>query len=140
MGKRIDNTECHYLKLLRSAQNVAAFYDRMLAPCGITARQYSLLYEIGEHEGCTVSDLSKSAELDRTTLTRSLKPLFQAGLIEDGKKVGARNSALLLSEQGMETKIQAGKLWQKAQKKLEKEVGIEQLQEVERVLERFVSL
>ena len=43
MGKRIDDTTCHCLKMRRSAWNVVSFYDRMLKPAGITVGQYSLL-------------------------------------------------------------------------------------------------
>ena len=137
MGKRIDNTGCHYLKIHRSAGNVAAYYDGMLAPSGVTARQYSLLYEIGEHEGCTISELSHLTELDRTTLARSLKPLFKEGLIEDWKDAGARNSILMLTEKGRNSRDQAKKLWKKAQKRMETVVGREKLQEMEAVMEQF---
>ena len=138
--KRIDNTVCHYLKIHRTAGNVAAFYDKMLASAGITTRQYSLLFEIGEHENCSVSELSKVTELDRTTLTRSLKPLFGLGLIEDKKIDGARNSVLSLTEKGSESRDQARILWMEAQKKVEKHIGKTRLDEFEAILELLAEL
>ena len=90
MGKRIDDTTCHCLKMRRSAWNVVSFYDRMLKPAGITVGQYSLLNGIEEHDGCNISELGMWTELDRSTLVRSLKPLFKAGLICDRKEAGMR--------------------------------------------------
>ena len=91
MGKRIDDTTCHCLKMRRSAWNVVSFYDRMLKPAGITVGQYSLLNGIEEHDGCNISELGMWTELDRSTLVRSLKPLFKAGLICDRKEAGMRD-------------------------------------------------
>ena len=71
MGKRIDDTTCHCLKMRRSAWNVVSFYDRMLKPAGITVGQYSLLNGIEEHDGCNISELGMWTELDRSTLVRS---------------------------------------------------------------------
>lgn len=116
MGKRIDNTVCHCLKMRRSAENVIRFYDAILASSGVTVRQYSLLRQISDHERCNVRALSELTELDRSTLARSLKPLMKAGLVNDAKEVGTRDSKLFLSQKGKQVCGKAEKLWNNAGK------------------------
>lgn len=140
MSKRIDNTTCHCLKMRRSAGNVVQFYDNLLSPSGVTVRQYSLLNKIAENEGCSVRELSDATELDRSTLARSLKPLIQAGYIEDRKERKARNSVLYLTEEGIDTCRHASELWNKAQKAFEDKVGRNNVQELESILELLQAL
>lgn len=140
MSKRIDNTTCHCLKMRRSAGNVIQFYDNILSPSGVTVRQYSLLNKIAENEGCSVRELSDAVELDRSTLARSLKPLMQAGYIEDRKESSARNSVLYLTKEGVHTCHHAAELWQKAQKEYEDKLGENTVRELENILELLQTL
>lgn len=140
MGKRIDNTKCHCLKMRRSAGNVIKFYDNILSPSGVTVRQYSLLNKIAENEGCSVRELSDATELDRSTLARSLKPLMKAGYIEDRKEKSARNSMLYLTKEGLETCNCASELWAEAQKEYEDKIGKDKVRELESILELLQTL
>lgn len=140
MAKTIDNTSCHCLKMRRSASNVIAFYDGKLKSTGITVRQYSLLYEIGRQEGCSVRNLSEATELDRSTLARSLKPLLLSGYIEDRKSEGERNSKLYLTEKGKLTGKKAAKCWEEAQKEFEKIVGEDRVKVLEDILSIMQTL
>lgn len=140
MNKRIDNTTCHCLKMRRSAENVIRFYDNILAPSGVTVRQYSLLGAIYENSGCNVRALSEITLLDRSTLARSLKPLIQAGYIEDNKAVGARDSVLELTKAGKAVCKKAAGLWDEAQRQFETKLGKEQLDALEESLALLQAL
>lgn len=134
MSKRVDNTECHCLKMRRSAENVIRFYDAILAPCGVTVRQYSLLNAISEQSGCNVRMLSEATLLDRSTLARSLKPLIQSGYIKDNKAAGTRDRVLELTEKGEDVRKEAADLWQLAQRQFEAKLSKEQLTALEDTL------
>lgn len=140
MGKCIDNTICHCMKMRRSAENVINFYDAVLATSGLTSRQYSLLFAINKLGTCNVRALAEYTLLDRSTLARSLKPLLQAGYITDKKNAGARDSALVLTQKGEQTYTRATALWHTAQGKIENKVGKENLAELERLLLLFQDL
>lgn len=140
MSKRVDNTVCHCLKMRRSAENVIHFYDSILSPTGLTVRQYSLLNQISQHEQCSVRELAELTELDRSTLARSLKPLLGAGLIDDTKEIGARNSKLVLTKSGTEACDQAGELWVTAQKQFEEKLGSETVEVLEKILVELQEL
>lgn len=134
MGKRIDNTVCHCLKMRRSAENVIHFYDNILASSGVTVRQYSLLRAISEHSGCNVRELSEATLLDRSTLARSLKPLIQSGYIADKKASGARDRVLELTDQGVSVCKEAAGLWEIAQHQFESKFTESQLLNFEDML------
>lgn len=134
MGKRVDNTVCHCLKMRRSAENVIHFYDNILAPSGITVRQYSLLNAVFEHSGCNVRELSEATLLDRSTLARSLKPLIQSGYIIDKKASRARDSVLELTDHGVSVCKEAAGLWKVAQYQFESKFTKSQLQNFEDTL------
>lgn len=140
MGKTITNTACHCLRIRRSAENVIHFYDHILSPAGVTARQYSLLYQIRQHPGCNVRELSEATELDRSTLARSLKSLFHSYYIEDRKESGRRDSKLYLTEAGDQTCAAAEALWQKAQREYEEKIGTDTVQRMEQAFIKIQSL
>ena len=112
----------------------------MLSPAGVTVRQYSLLYEISAHKECSVSGLAEATELERSTLARSLKPLIKQGLVLDTKKDGKRDSKLILTEKGEDTKKQAEKLWAEAQALFEEKLGTEKLKAFEDALLELQNL
>ncbi len=85
-------------------------------------------------------ELSEATELDRSTLTRSLKPLFKEELIEDRKEKTARNSVLFLTEDGASKCRQATDLWNNAQKAFEDKIGVQNIKELERILEMLETL
>jgi DNA-binding MarR family transcriptional regulator len=64
---------------------MTALYDRELAPAGLRLTQYSLLATLrreGKEGGIAVSDLAAAMDMDRTTLTRNLRPLLNQELVE----------------------------------------------------------
>jgi DNA-binding MarR family transcriptional regulator len=66
---------------------MTALYDRELAPTGLRLTQYSLLATLRREAkvaGVAVSDLAAAMDMDRTTLTRNLRPLLDQGFVELG--------------------------------------------------------
>lgn len=131
---------CYCLRTRKANSAVAKFYDHILEPSGVTVRQYSLLLYISQREGISVRELADMAELERSTLARTLKPLFHKGLIVDAKNPGARDSKLQLTENGQETLFQAAALWRQAQETVMEKLGAEKLAMVDEVLEMLQGL
>ena len=88
---------CHCWRLKRAAHHLNEFYDKALAPSGVTISQYGMLREINQHGGCSVMDLAGYLDLERSTLTRSLKPLMQKGFVSDCRECHMRNCRLVLT-------------------------------------------
>ena len=134
MPKPIENVACHCLQFRRSTANVIEFYDRKLAPSGVSIRQYSLLKAIGNNQGCNVRQLGEVTVLDRSTLARTLKPLIRQGLVINDKAPGARDSRLVLSPRGETVRQQAADLWAQAQTEFEQVLGTKRLAALEDAL------
>src|SRR5262245_65682438 len=82
MGKPPGIGSCTCFKLRRLTRRVTAVYDRALSGAGMRVTQYSLLTHLRGLRGAAMSELAKILDMDRTTLTRNLRPLIEAGRIE----------------------------------------------------------
>lgn len=118
-----------YGRYLRQANKaVTEYYNKILEPSGLTNIQLSLLKNLREMGIGSVSDLADLVELDRTTVVRGLKPLFDAGYVEDHAQPGTRNRQLQITEAGSR-KVDIGMpMWQMAQEGIEKKLGKDRLQ------------
>lgn len=131
---------CYCLRMRNASQAVAEFYNHILASSGVTARQYFLLIQIGQMDLCSVQQLAAAVELDRSTLSRSLKPLKEQGMIADRKAEGARSSRLELTEKGKTVLAKAERLWQKAQRSLEEQIGPQGVEALEKIFAALSGL
>ena len=125
---------CHCWRLKRAAHHLNEFYDKALAPSGVTISQYGMLREINQHEGCSVMDLAGYLDLERSTLTRSLKPRMQKGLVADCRECHMRNCRLVLTDEGRKAYEEAHLLWEKAQAAYEAALGTEGVRTLETLL------
>ncbi len=132
--------ECHCRKMRRTVSNVTGFYDNILSPTDVTVNQFGVLREIRDHKECSVRELSGYLDLDRSTLARNLKPLMQKNLVMDMKEKDARNSRLILTEEGVQTCMEAEKLWSKAQAIFETKLNDDQLKELNLILDKLMTL
>ncbi|WP_146739712.1 MarR family winged helix-turn-helix transcriptional regulator [Hyphomonas pacifica] len=76
-------------RLLRAARRITREYDDALRPVGLTVTQFGLLNSVDRYEPDSISELADLLALDRTTLSRNLKPLEKAGLISAGRRARA---------------------------------------------------
>ena len=116
------------------------YYDRMLAPSGITVSQFSLLRNLRRLEVATASDLADRVELERSTLVRTLKPLLEAGLIEDKAAPGTRNRRLRVTAAGEQVLAEALARWREAQKGIAKRLGSAGVEQLHALAEQLREL
>lgn len=126
----------------RAARAVANHYDDVLAPSGLKGTQFTLLNAIVLADSPTITELAQLLLLDRTTLSRNLKPLQQQGLVRLTTGKDARARALALSAQGNQALQKALPLWDKAQASVEQLLGKARLRNLQsdlRTLEKLAS-
>lgn len=106
---------------------MTALYDRELAPTGLRLTQYSLLATLrreGQGGGVAVSDLAAAMDMDRTTLTRNLRPLLDQGLVELGcDPADARVRLALITAKGHAVFVDAMPYWRVAQDFVNRTLG-----------------
>ncbi|QNP39974.1 MarR family winged helix-turn-helix transcriptional regulator [Lysobacter solisilvae (ex Woo and Kim 2020)] len=114
---------CTCFRLRKLSRLVTQRYDRELAPAGLNVNQYSILRRASRGPR-PIGALARELGMDRTTLSRDLKPLAAAGWIEfvavasDG-----RQRCISVTAAGHAALDTAAPLWRQAQDAVEALLG-----------------
>ncbi len=114
---------CTLYRLRMATRRATRLYDRVLAPSGLGIAQFGLLNAIRARAGGTVTDIARHLDMDRTTLTRNLRPLLRSGLVTLRAGPDARSRALDLTDQGHVALAAAFPLWRQAQQRVAESLG-----------------
>jgi DNA-binding MarR family transcriptional regulator len=117
---------CTCFKLRKLTRTMSRLYDQHLAEAGLKTTQYSVLVNAAR-EAMPVSELAERLGTERTTLTRNLKPLIEAGWIVLAPGADSRQRIVTITEQGRAKQQAAYPHWRAAQTEFENLVGIEQV-------------
>ncbi|MCZ4304515.1 MarR family winged helix-turn-helix transcriptional regulator [Zoogloeaceae bacterium G21618-S1] len=109
---------CTGARLRRLTRRVTVFYEQYLRTVGLRLTQYSVLAHL-EPEPQPLQVLAEKLEMDRTTLTRGIKPLVAAGWIVQTPGADARQRLLALTPEGVVLRARAREVWARAQLELE---------------------
>lgn len=110
---------CRCLEAQRRARLLARRYDAALRPVGLTSGQFAILAALNQAEPLPLGMLADRLGLERTTLTRNLGALVEAGLI--GSAPGSsdrRLRSLLLTAAGKDKLRAAMPLWREVQQEV----------------------
>jgi DNA-binding MarR family transcriptional regulator len=119
MKDYLSPSHCVSNNLHQTARAITKIYNEEMRPCGILRAQYSILGFVLRFGVVQLTELADSLYLDRTTLSRNLKPLEKRGLIQINKsRTDARAREVSLTEDGKRQFREASKYWRKAQKKI----------------------
>jgi DNA-binding MarR family transcriptional regulator len=119
---------------------VTQYFDRFLEPTGIRATQFTLLVALYSTKGKTLTEIAESLVMDRTTLTRNLKPLEKSGLINTVQTLDKRSKAYVLSEKGEQIVEKCVPLWQQAQNSVVNSLGDDTYHDIIGKLARMLSI
>ena len=109
---------CACFNLRKAARAVTQLYDEVLAPSGLRGTQFSVLAVVSAAGAATMTELADTLVMDRTTLTRNLKPLLDRGLVERGEGEDRRQRPIAITPAGRDALGQALPLWEKAQARI----------------------
>lgn len=113
---------CTCFHLRRATRRVTQIYDHELAAVDLSLNQYSILRRAGESPRA-LGSLADELGMDRTTLTRNLKPLLAAGLLVETRGEDARQRLLQLGDAGR-TRLEAARPhWRRAQRFIDEAFG-----------------
>ncbi|MFT5590100.1 MAG: DNA-binding MarR family transcriptional regulator [Bradyrhizobium sp.] len=115
---------CTCFALRRLTRTVTRLYDLHMAAAGLKTTQYSLLKHIAAGP-MPMAQLAMQLSMDRTTLTRNLKPLLDAGWVALTPGSDARQRIVTLTDDGRTKVIAAKQAWRDAQRELEHTLGPE---------------
>jgi DNA-binding MarR family transcriptional regulator len=109
---------CACANLRRAARAVTQLFDEALAPSGLRATQFTLLVTSRLMGESTINELAERMTMDRTTLSRNLKPLVRNGLLEVRPGEDGRTRLVRITPAGEQSLEEAYPLWQQAQQEI----------------------
>lgn len=119
---------CHRARM--AARAVTRDYDLALRKTGLRATQLAVLAAIAAKGALSIKALADDLGMDRTTLTRNLRPLEDLGYVAIGDEARHRSRTLALTESGDTALAAALPLWERAQRALQQRLGPERWPEV----------
>ncbi|HTG07988.1 MAG TPA: MarR family transcriptional regulator [Bradyrhizobium sp.] len=112
---------CHNVRM--ASRVVSRAYDEALRPTGLRATQIAVLAAVGARGALSIKSLADSLEMERTTLTRNLKPLEEQALVSISPEGRHRSRTLTLTTAGKAALLKALPLWEKAQQSSMHQLG-----------------
>ena len=136
-------TGCTCFKLRKLARAASRLYDQQMAAVGLKTTQYSVLVNVAR-QPAPVAGLAERLGIERTTLTRNLKPLTDAGWIEFKPAADSRQRIATITQSGRVKLKAAYVVWRAAQSRFEHLLGADALRalhaQVDSTLARITPL
>lgn len=114
---------CTCFNLRKATRAVTQAYDEALKPTGLRATQLSMLNVLSQQGPTTMTDLADALVMDRTTLTRNLKPLIERNLVAAVDATDRRRRPVALTPRGRAAQQAALPLWQAVQSRIAQALG-----------------
>ena len=140
-GKPAGAGGCTCFKLRRLTRRITAVYDHALSGAGMRVTQYSVLAHLRGLRSVAMSELAEMLDMDRTTLTRNLRPLIEAGWVAVKPSADdARIRLVHLTASGEKQRQTAHACWRQAQQEVNTTIGLPGLADLHRMLDSCVPL
>src|SRR5215510_15863559 len=123
MPKHDDLRACVCNKTRTAARVVTRLYDDALRPVRLRATQFALLVALGIDGAMSIAALAKLMAMDRSTLTRNLRPLETGGLVARGDEGWRRSKSVEITTKGRARLQQGLPLWRSAQSEMMRKLG-----------------
>ncbi len=120
---REGTSHCTGFNLRKAARAVSQYYDSVMRQSGLKGTQFSLLASLAALGPAPMGRLAEHMVMDRTTLSRNLKPLVGQGLIAVEPGEDRRARVLVLTADGIEALGKALPYWREAHAGMTRRMG-----------------
>ena len=119
---------CVVYNLRRASRAVTQLYEEHLKPSGLLPTQFTLLAAVRVMGPVKMSVIAEELVLDRTTLTRNIRPLEREGLVSIiSAKSDQRMREISITSKGLKKLEQAIPCWQEAQDLTKKMLSVSRI-------------
>jgi len=129
---------CTCFRMRKLSRLMSQRYDQALAPAGVNLNQYSILRRTGGR-GRPLGEIAHELGMDRSTLSRDLKPLSAAGWVESAPGEDARQRLLRITAAGRAVVERAMPLWRRAQDEIDQGLGADGIAALHAQLDRAIA-
>lgn len=116
---------CACFNFRKASRSVTQLFDQTLAPTGLRSTQLVMLMTAQLLGPNSIARLARELVMDRSTLTRNLKPLLAQGLLQLTRSDGGRHKSVEITEPGRCALVKAAPYWERAQTQLTSRFGAE---------------
>lgn len=134
------NKQCCCFNLRKISRAITQYYDRSLESLNIRSTQFTLLVALSVTSSKTLTEIAELLVMDRTTLTRNLKPLSKMELITTLHTADKRAKAYTLTDKGKHLLVQSVPLWKAAQDSVVNGIGHDNYQDIMHKLENLLKM
>jgi len=113
------------MKLRKATRLVTQAYDVAMQSTGIKSTQFTLIATVNALGSPAITKLAEVMVMDRTTLSRNLKPLINKGLVIVGSEQDQRIRKISLTPEGKTLVSEAMPQWQQIQDTIVSRMGEE---------------
>jgi DNA-binding MarR family transcriptional regulator len=129
---------CLCQRIQRAGRIIGRRFDEAFRPLGINNWQFSILIALKYLGSPTIGELADALGMDRTTVTKNLKPLSRRTLLRvSADEHDARARRITLTEAGEAILAEAGDGWRQAQQSVTAHIPPEEFAVLASSLERF---
>lgn len=116
---------CACLRVRMAARAVTRLYDQALRPVGLKITQFTVLIAVSLAGSLSITEMAERLGMERTTLTRNLRPLERRGVLALSPEGYRRVRTATITPAGQALVAQALPLWRQAQETLRAQLGSE---------------
>ena len=131
---------CTNIKLRQLMRRVAQHYDAELGKTGLKTTQYSLLSCAVKLGPIRPVDLARELKVGASTLTRNLRPLIDAGLLQLDPGADGRSRLVSATAAGREKRQEAQRRWRIAQEGINQILGARRVVALHALIEECMGL
>ncbi len=114
---------CPAFNIRAASRVITQLFDEILKPSGLQITQFAVLVGVASFGTPTINQLAEGLVLDRTTLSRNLKPLEKLGLIKISSGDDKRTTVVELTPKGKSAMNKTLPYWEKARATVSEEFG-----------------
>lgn len=114
---------CACFSLRKASRVITQRFDEVLKPSGFLITQFTILVAVAMAKSGNINELAEILVMDRTTLTRNLKPLEREGWLKSEPGQDQRTRVISLTTDGEAALAEALPLWKQAQNSVEEVLG-----------------
>lgn len=114
---------CSCFAARRTARAITQHYEQHLKPSGLTVTQFTLLAMLLLAGPRPLTRFAGQLGLERTTLTRNLRPLRARGLVTESAAGDRRVRLLAITKRGKTAAREALPHWREAQESIARRLG-----------------
>jgi DNA-binding MarR family transcriptional regulator len=130
---------CACQNLRRVTRVVTRIYDQELRKSGLEITQFGLLTALAATGEANQKQLSAGFAMDSTTLTRTLGVLRRQGWVRVRRGKDRRERLFRLAQGGKRRLAEAQRYWERAEKRLRKELGDEGWKSMRQTVSRITQ-